>query len=302
MAEQLLNMTGLTYFKQKLDAEYLKDADIAIKSVKVNGSALTPDAQKAVNLKVPVITQIVEPNSNDVIGINFRNDTANDQCGADLGLGDNTLTANLYDSTGTNVKSYSLATTNYVDANGGKIDVINVNGTAQNIDNKEVDLQIVSTTGAEDAQGKQALFKVVGEGGVYSVEFEKDENGLSYKMKHDTVATVLTDKAYVDSTFRTETQVQTAIENALAGVTEVRFEVVSTLPATGENGVFYLVPNAGTTGNEYNEHIWVNKGTTENPNYVFENLGPRSLDLSNYVQQSDIEIITTAQIDALFVA
>lgn len=76
-----------------------------IETVKVNGTALTPDAQKAVDVTVP--TKV--------------SDLTND--------GDGT--------TGS-----EFATKAYVDTNGGKIDKIKVNGTEQTIVNKEVDLTI----------------------------------------------------------------------------------------------------------------------------------------------------------------
>ena len=76
-----------------------------IETVKVNGTALTPDAQKAVDVTIP--TKV--------------SDLTND--------GDGTAGS-------------EFATKSYVDQNGGKIDVIKVNGTAQTITNKEVDLTV----------------------------------------------------------------------------------------------------------------------------------------------------------------
>lgn len=52
MADNFLNYTGLGYFKDKCDAEYTN----VIETVKVNGSALTPDANKAVDVTVPTKT------------------------------------------------------------------------------------------------------------------------------------------------------------------------------------------------------------------------------------------------------
>ena len=47
----------------------------------------------------------------------------------------------------------------------------------------------------------------------------------------------------------TKTEVDTAINNALAGITGISFEVVQTLPQTGEPGTIYLVDNSGTGQN-----------------------------------------------------
>ena len=76
-----------------------------IETVKVNGTALTPDAQKAVDVTVP--TKV--------------SDLTND--------GDGT-------------SGSEFATKSYVDQNGGKIDTISVNGTQQTITNKNVDITV----------------------------------------------------------------------------------------------------------------------------------------------------------------
>ena len=78
-----------------------------IETVKVNGTALTPDANKAVDVTVPTSTS----------------DLTND--------GDGTS---------------NFATESYVDTNGGKIDKIKVNGTEQTITNKEVDITVPTST------------------------------------------------------------------------------------------------------------------------------------------------------------
>lgn len=49
MADNFLNYTGLGYFKDKCDAEYTN----VIETVKVNGTALVPDANKAVDIDMP---------------------------------------------------------------------------------------------------------------------------------------------------------------------------------------------------------------------------------------------------------
>lgn len=76
-----------------------------IETVKVNGTALTPDAQKAVDVTVP--TKV--------------SDLTND--------GDGTAGS-------------EFATKSYVDQNGGKIDKIQVNGTEQTITNKTVNIAV----------------------------------------------------------------------------------------------------------------------------------------------------------------
>ena len=130
--EEFLDLTGLGYFKDRLDTAFpsktefdgLEDKvdDIiaeggepnVIEVVKVNGTALTPDANKAVNVEVP---------------------------------------EDLSDLTNTGADPY--ATESYVDENGGKIDKIKVNNVEQTISNKTVnitvpeDLEDLTNTGSD---------------------------------------------------------------------------------------------------------------------------------------------------------
>ena len=57
--------------------------------------------------------------------------------------------------------------------------------------------------------------------------------------------------------------------------------------ATGEAGVIYLIAN----GNAYDEYIYVNNG--------FEKLGSTDVDLSGYVQTSQLREATDAEIETI---
>jgi len=121
MADKYLNDVGLQYFynrlklvfanKQAFDDLYTQVQSIVseggepnrIDYIKVNGTRLVPDSSKEVSLSVPTSTS----------------DLTND--------GDGTS---------------NFATEAYVAQNGGKIDTISVNGTAQTITNKNVDLTV----------------------------------------------------------------------------------------------------------------------------------------------------------------
>lgn len=98
--------------------------------------------------------------------------------------------------------------------------------------------------------------------------------------------TDLTDKADKSTTY-TKQQVDDAITNAIAGVTQIQFSVVQALPATGEAGVIYLIAN----GNAYDEYIYVNN--------AFEKLGSTDIDLSGYVQASQLREATDAEIETI---
>lgn len=87
--------------------------------------------------------------------------------------------------------------------------------------------------------------------------------------------------------------VKTAVDNAIAGITGIEFEIVQTLPTTGETGTIYLVPNSGSAPNIYDEYIWI-ASTSK-----FEKIGTTDVDLSGYVQASEMVAITNAEIDTI---
>lgn len=98
------------------------------------------------------------------------------------------------------------------------------------------------------------------------------------------------------------TKVQEMINEGLGSISGVQFQVVQALPATGVNGVFYLIANPTATGsNIYDEYVWVNKGTTEAPNYAFERLGTMDVDLTDYTKESDFVALTNDEVDAVLV-
>lgn len=84
--------------------------------------------------------------------------------------------------------------------------------------------------------------------------------------------------------------VKTAITDAISGIQGISYEVVQTLPATGQAGVIYLISNSGSAPNIYDEYIWT--GT------AMEKIGTTDVDLSGY--QPLMTAITNAQINGLF--
>lgn len=86
------------------------------------------------------------------------------------------------------------------------------------------------------------------------------------------------------------------VDDAVGAVVGVEFRKVNSLPAQGENGVIYLLPKSGTppTGNIYEEWIWISSDS------AYEKIGETSIDLSGYVQSSDLVEITTSDIDTMF--
>lgn len=86
--------------------------------------------------------------------------------------------------------------------------------------------------------------------------------------------------------------VSTAITNALADVTSIKFEMVTALPSEGANGTIYLISNGGSNPNIYDEFIFVNN--------AWEKIGTTDVDLSAYWNQDNLLAITTGEIDDLF--
>lgn len=125
------------------------------------------------------------------------------------------------------------------------IDTIQVNGTAQAVTNKAVNISVPTNN-------------------------NQLTNGAGYQ---------------------TSAQVQSAINSALSGITGIDFQVVQSLPASGAAGTIYLVSNSGSGQNIYDEYIWGNNR--------FEIIGTTAVDLSGYVQSSDLVAVTNAEIDTI---
>lgn len=87
--------------------------------------------------------------------------------------------------------------------------------------------------------------------------------------------------------------VQSAINNALAGISGIDIQVVETLPDTGVKGTFYLVPKTSPSANNaYSEYVWVNG--------KWKFIGDTTIDLSGYVQSSQLVAIPESEIEAMF--
>lgn len=83
------------------------------------------------------------------------------------------------------------------------------------------------------------------------------------------------------------------VDSAIGGITGIDFQVVTTLPSTGVKGTIYLVSNSGSGTNVYDEYIYVSN--------AWEKIGTTDVDLSGYVQASEMSTITSAEIDQICV-
>lgn len=83
------------------------------------------------------------------------------------------------------------------------------------------------------------------------------------------------------------------IYDAISAITGIEFikPADGKLPETGKAGAIYLIPNGGKNPNVFDEYIWI-----EN---AWEKIGTTEIDLSGYVQDSDMVEITTGEIDTI---
>ena len=107
------------------------------------------------------------------------------------------------------------------------------------------------------------------------------------------------DSGFIDNTVNnlvnyytsTNTYTKTEVDNLIGSITGIEFEIVQTLPATGDAGAIYLVPNSGSAPNIYDEYIYANN--------AWEKIGTTDIDLSAYWAKADLVAITTAEIDTM---
>ena len=101
--------------------------------------------------------------------------------------------------------------------------------------------------------------------------------------------------AYFYSTYcLTEAQVNTLISTQLNAYKQDIVTVASTLPASGTEGILYLIPNA-TDGTKFDTYVWeITDNTTTPPTYGWKAQSEAHLtvDLSNYYTKSE----TTSEI------
>lgn len=78
------------------------------------------------------------------------------------------------------------------------------------------------------------------------------------------------------------------VGDLIGDVVSMEYAVADELPATGEVGTIYLIPNGETSGTDtHDEYIWV--PATES----FEKIGNTKVDLSDYAMKTDTVLNTT---------
>ena len=94
--------------------------------------------------------------------------------------------------------------------------------------------------------------------------------------------------------YQTASDVNSLIATAVGDLEGVDFEIVQTLPATGDKAKIYLVPlETSGTDNIYDEYIWITSSST------YEKIGTTDVDLSDYYNTTNLVPITNAEINTI---
>lgn len=179
--------------------------------------------------------------------------------------------------------------------NDNTIEVVKVNGTVVTPVEKVVDITVPDVSDIE-----LDITQLQNDVAALPTEAEVDDKIEAATLDMATNAGVDTKIAAATADFVSETDIDDKISTALADITGIDFKVVDTLPATGVAGTIYLLSNSGAGNNAYDEYVYINKGTTEEPNMVFEKIGTTEVDLSDYVKKSDLVEASDDFINGLF--
>lgn len=276
MSLKYLDENGLLYFWQKIKNKFVAQE---------TGKGLsTNDYTTAEKTKLNGISTGAEVNQNAFSNVAVGTTTVAADTKTDtltLSAGDNvTLTANATSDTITIAATdttYSEATTSAAGlmstADKTKLDGIQAGATAITVDSA------LSSTSTNPLQNKAINTALGNKADLASPTFTGTPKAPTPSAS--TNNTQIATTAYVTS----------AIATAISGISGISFEIVAILPSTGDSGTIYLVSNSGSSTNIYDEYIYVNN--------AWEKIGTTDVDLSGYVQSSDLIAITNAEIDTI---
>lgn len=290
-----------------------------IESVKVNGIALAPDVNKAVDITVPTKTSDITNDSGFI--------TIND-------VVEPTTTSPLMDGTAAVGTELTFARGDHRHpSDSTKVDKVEGKGLSTNDYTTEEKEKLA---GIEEGANKYVLPKATATvlGGIkvgenLSVDSDGFLNADAQHIDVDNTMSATSEnpvqnkvvngalelKAPLDSPALTGTPtaptaavgtntdqiattkfVTSAVSTAIGNLAGVEFSIVTTLPSSGSASTIYLVSAPdGKDDDIYNEYIWLSA------NNKFEKIGTTRIDLSNYYNTSNMTPITSAQIDAVCV-
>lgn len=104
-------------------------------------------------------------------------------------------------------------------------------------------------------------------------------NGIEYEVKDATARSNIT--VINNAGYQTESDVNSLIATAIGNINQFNVAIVSTLPTTNiDNHTMYFKANEEAGNNIYDEYMYINNN--------WEIIGSTAIDLSNYLQTSDI--------------
>ena len=125
-----------------------------------------------------------------------------------------------------------------------------------------------------------------------------DDNGLLFllqqlKAKIDAMAGTIDGTVTADGSNAVSGKaVYDYVTAAIADISGFHAEIVSELPETGKTNILYLVAKSeAASGDGYDEYLYING--------AWERVGSTDIDLSGYVQASEMHAITNTEITAI---
>ena len=301
MSRKFLDENGLLYFWQKIKANFAKASDLettdsnlsnlsdrvdslvasggepnqnAFTTIKVGSASVVADtATDTLTLTAGSNVTISTDSANDGITINATVPTKT----SDLTNDSHYVADASYVHTDSNYTSAEKTKLSNIDdgADVNVIETVKVNNSALTVSNKAVNITVptkASDIGAMPDTYTAPVTSVNGQTGAVTLTIPTNNNQLTN-----------------GAGYQTASDVSSAINTALDGITGISYQVVTNLPQTGEAGVIYLKANNGANPNIYDEYIYYGNS--------FEKIGTTDVDLSGYMLTTDMVAITNAEID-----
>ena len=296
MADKFINDTGLAVIVAWIKQKFALDSDLdaldakvdqiiaeggepnVIETVKVNGTALTP-VNKAVDVTVPTeqnIRTYAEETVDNMLLLG-GDDTPASKGYVNDAVSGITVPTKTSDLTNDGDGQSNFATEDYVDQNGGKIDSISIDGTAQTIDaNKNVALDLSDY--AKDADLPTNVSDLTDDVGIQTAS--------------DVSTAISTALANSNDPYQTESDVDSKISTAVSSAYKYKGSVatVNDLPASGNTtGDVYDVQSNGMNY-AWNGSAWDALGTYVDTSVLWT---------STSGQSNSLLAMTTAEINAI---
>lgn len=194
------------------------------------------------------------------------------------------------------VNNTQIATTAYVrTAVDGKADAATTlagYGITNAYTKAETDAAIATGTALDiDSTPTENSTHLVTSGGVYTALAAKAPLASPNFTGNPTAPTVSIEDS--STAIATTAYVNACVSSYIQGITVFSVAVVNTLPANPNLNTMYFVPNSGSGSNVYDEYIYLPEQEQ------WEKIGTTEVDLSNYMQKTDMVAITNAEIDTI---